>query len=241
MNDIDRFDRDGFVIVDGVFAQQEMQEFSTAFVALVDALNGRQIGEIYDACAHLPEFLRLVGRWSTVAVVNSLLGNPHGSPLYTFTPRVRIDPPLDDRRTYGWHQEEFYSIPGSRFIQTWAPLINDTTPENGTIQVCVGSHKEGVAEQSWADIDGRATQIIVAPEVVNKYEQRAIPMEVGQMMFFNSRLFHRSGKNTSNEVRLSMVGQYHDVNSPGFNAPKPKHEWRGETPREYYDRWRRGA
>ena len=31
--------------------------------------------------------------------------------LYGHTNRCRIDPPEDERRTYDWHQETFYTIP----------------------------------------------------------------------------------------------------------------------------------
>lgn len=229
------FERDGFVVIDWFFAIQELQDFSTAFQRLAKSLEGKEAGELYDAAFMLPEFLRIVGKRTTAMIINDLLNRPYSSPLYCFTNRCRIDPPNDNRRTYGWHQEVFYTLPESRFIQTWAPLIRDTTVENGTIEICVGSHKEGIARQSWNErLDGGATQILVDSDVVNKYEQRAIPMKLGQMMFFDSRLFHRSGQNTSNETRYSLVGMYHDVDAPGFRVPTVRFGYRGKSPAEYF-------
>lgn len=226
------FARDGFVVIDHFFTDTELFDFAWAFSRLPEF---ESTGEKYDACAQMPEFLRIVAKRETSETVNLLLGRQTSSPLYCFTNRCRIDPPHDDRRTYGWHQEVFYTIPHGRFIQTWAPLIHDTTRENGTIEVCVGSHKEGVARQTWSEPEGKAAQIIVDADAVAKYPQIAIQMKLGQIMFFDGGLFHRSGRNTSGETRYSLVGMYHDVNAPGFRAPSVQFEYRGKTPRQAYD------
>lgn len=228
----ERFSSDGFVVIDDFFSPDELSAFARAFAALPDF---ESIGEKYDALCQMPEFLRLVSKEWTEATVNQLLGRPPLAPLYCFTNRCRIDPPHDDRRTYGWHQEVFYTIPHGRFIQTWAPLIHDTTIENGTIEVCIGSHREGIARQTWSESEGRAAQIIVDSDVVAKYRQMPVPMKLGQMMCFDGRLFHRSGKNTSQQTRYSLVGMYHDVDAPGFRVPRVHFEYRGKTPRQAYD------
>lgn len=225
----DAFNRDGFVIVDKVFTKRELNEFRWAFAYLDFATDG----ERYDCAAMMPEFLRLVAKPEIVQTVNALLHRPIDRPLYCFTNRCRIDRPFDDRRTYGWHQEVFYTIPQSRFIQTWAPLISDTTVENGTIEVLVGSHVEGIAPQTWTSRPHGAHQIIIAPEIVAKYEARPVPMKLGQVMFFDSRLIHRSGLNTSARTRYSMVGMYHDTDV--VRVPVPRFHYRGQTPRQWYE------
>lgn len=144
-----------------------------------------------------------------------------------------IDPPGDQRRTYGWHQEVFYTIPRSRFIQTWAPLVRDTTVANGTIEVCVGSHMAGIPPQTWSEAPDHVAQIIVEPEVVARYARRVIEMQLGQLLLFSGRLFHRSGVNTSGEHRYSLVGMYHDVNADGFRPPHLRFEYQDE-PRAYF-------
>jgi ectoine hydroxylase-related dioxygenase (phytanoyl-CoA dioxygenase family) len=164
-----------------------------------------------------------------------LLGINESSPLYGYTNRCRIDPPQDDRRTYNWHQEVFYTIPRGNYIQTWAPLIFDTTLRNGTIEVASGSHVEKIAKQTWNDIEGRATQILVGDEIVNKYTQGPVEMKVGELLMFSGFLVHRSGKNISNQVRYSLVGMYHDVMHEPFVAPKLNFQFRSSSPREYFD------
>lgn len=227
-----RFARDGFVVLDGFFGADELEAFARAFGALKLFTTD---GEAYDCAAQLTAFLRLAAKRETESIANLLLGRAPDAPLYAFTNRCRIDPPHDERRTYGWHQEVFYTIPGSRFVQTWAPLIRDTTVENGTIEVCVGSHKAGIVRSSWDEPPGRAAQILVDAREVAKYEQRALPMRLGQMLFFDGRLFHRSGRNSSPRPRYSLVGMYHDPNTAAFRAPAIQFAWRGRTPRDHYD------
>tara|TARA_B110001469_G_C9455206_1_gene229721 strand:- start:225 stop:686 length:462 start_codon:yes stop_codon:yes gene_type:complete len=149
---------------------------------------------------------------------------------------MRIDPPSDERRTYGWHQEIFYTIPDTKFLQTWCPMMRDTTIENGTIEIKKGSHKEGIAKQTWNEIEGRAIQIIIDPEITNKYKTIPLEMKVGDVLFFDGHLAHKSGQNsTKDEVRFSLVGMWNDTSYRGFNAPKPNFISRTISAKEYFD------
>jgi hypothetical protein len=196
------------------------------------------LGEGYDTISYSLPFFRFLSKPAIESITRELMDMGAHSTLYGWTNRIRIDPPRDERRTYGWHQEVFYTIPHTRFLQTWCPVIRDTTNENGTIQICPKSHKEGVARQSWNEIEGRATQIIVAPEVVGKYETVSLEMKVGDLLFFDGHLFHQSGSNsTKDEIRFALVGMWNDTNHPAFKAPKPNFIQRTEvTAREYWEK-----
>ena len=206
---------------------------------LIDILeiDSKLIGELYDTVSYSSCFLKLVSDSDIEEYTRSLLGLSKRNTIYSWTHRVRIDPPRDERRTYGWHQEIFYTIPETRFIQTWCPLIRDTTINNGTIEVCECSHKEGIAKQTWNEIDGRATQIIVNEEVVAKYKQKKIPMKKGEILFFDPHMFHRSGHNsTKDEVRFSLVGMWNDTTNLKFKAPKPEFKSRTFSSKEYFNK-----
>ncbi len=180
------------------------------------------VGEGYDIVSYSGTFMRFLSNKKIEAITRELLGLPEHAALYGWTNRVRIDPPADERRTYGWHQEVFYTIPESRYLQTWCPVLRDTTSQNGTIHVCPASHKEGVAKQSWNEIPGRATQIIIDQDLVNKYQNVVLEMKVGDVLFFDGHLFHQSGHNaTKDEIRFSMVGMWNDISNESFRGPKP--------------------
>jgi len=205
---------------------------------LIDILeiDNKLIGELYDTVSYSSCFLKLVSDSDIEEHARSLLGLSKRNTIYSWTHRGRIDPPRDERRTYGWHQEIFYTIPETRFIQTWCPLIRDTTIKNGTIEVCEGSHKEGIAKQTWNEIEGRATQIIVNEEVVAKYNQKKIPMKKGEILFFDPHMFHRSGHNsTKDEVRFSLVGMWNDTTHLKFKAPQPEFKSRTFSAKEYFN------
>ena len=204
-------------------------------------IDNKLIGELYDTVSYSSTFLKLVSNSHIEEYTRSLLGLSKRNTIYSWTHRVRIDPPKDERRTYGWHQEIFYTIPETRFIQTWCPLIRDATIENGTIEVCEGSHKEGIAKQTWNEIKGRATQILVNEEVVAKYKQKKLPMKKGEILFFDPHMFHRSGYNsTKDELRFSMVGMWNDTNFLKFKAPRPEFKSRTFSAKDYFNRLQSG-
>jgi phytanoyl-CoA hydroxylase len=200
----------------------------------LEKLDHQYVADIYDTICQVPEFLRLITKKETSKYINQLLNRNLKDPLYTFTCRCRIDPPNDDRRKTKWHQEVFYSIPKSNFLQTWAPLVNDVNRHNGTIQVCVGSHKEGIANQSYDVVEGGANPFVIDENIVQKYDIIDIEMKKGQFMIFNSRLFHRSGNNYSDKVRYSLVGMYHDVDNPNFEPPILSFKY-NKSPKQFFD------
>jgi hypothetical protein len=193
------------------------------------------IGEGYDIISYSSTFLRFISNAKIEITTRQLLELQDHSTLYGWTNRVRIDPPSDERRTYGWHQEVFYTIPESIYLQTWAPVIRDTTKFNGTIWIAPKSNSEGIAKQKWNDIQGKATQIIIDQDIVNKYEPLQLEMEVGDVLFFDGKLFHKSGSNTTeDEIRFSLVGMWHNTDSNNFKAPRPNFLHRTEYDQKEY-------
>jgi len=194
------------------------------------------LAEIYDTFSYSLSFMRFLGNKKVESISKELLNLDENSALYGFTNRMRIDPPGDERRTYGWHQEIFYNVPNSNFLQTWCPMMRSTSIDNGTIELKKGSHKEGISGQSWQEVEGRVTQIIIDPSVSSKYKTTKLEMNVGDVLFFDSHLFHKSGKNsTKDEVRFSLVGTWNDVSYKKFRAPIPEFKFRTLSPKEYFD------
>ena len=218
----------------GIAARVAPRQEADAGIACLEAADHAYVAGIYDTIAQSPQMLRLQTSAKMTAAANRLLQRSDEAPLYTFTPRLRIDPPQDDRRTYGWHQEVFYTVPDSHFLQIWAPMIRDSSVINGTIEICRGSHLEGVARATWNEAPGRALQVLVDPEVVAKYPQTPLEMKVGQLLMFSGRTFHRSGSNQSDHVRYSLIGMFHDVDHPGFRPASVNFGFCGTQPADYF-------
>jgi len=254
------FENNGFIVVQDAFDKELLNDFKEEFASVIKAhlakakikdeiqdfelfhkgiellgkVDQAYVSAVYGTTYLTPSFLRIISQKFISDTVRLLLDN-ETAPLYGFSNRCLIAPPSDERRTYGWHQEVFYTVPEARFIQTWAPLIDDTSILNGTIELAVGSHKERIAPQTWNKIEGRQLQILVSDDVIAKYEQVALPMKLGELLFFSGFLAHRSGTNVSSRHRYSLVGMYHDVSEIKFIAPTFEMSYQGKTPEEYYD------
>ena len=196
------------------------------------------IGEVYDTIAYCSAFLKLVSYPEIEKTARQLLSLKSYSTIYSTTHRIRMDEPDDVKRRAGWHQEIFHSYPDTRFIQTWAPVIRDSTVENGTIEICQKSHLNGVVDQIWEDEKGGgyAHRILVKDEIVKNHKELKLPMKLGDIMFFNPHLIHRSGYNSSKEIRYSQVGMWNDCSHQGFRTPKPEFISRTFSPKENYDK-----
>ena len=193
------------------------------------------ISDIYDMIPNIPSFMRLTSKQELLECINIIFKRPANHPLFTFTNRCRIDPPRVTRRSTLWHQEIFYTIPKSEFIQTWGPLVRDITKENGGIEVCIGSHKEGIVKQTYDDSKNSPTPFVVDDQLVDKYEKTTIEIKLGDIMIFSPKLFHRSGTNTSNHVRYTNIGMFHNIDFPTFRPPQPSLIYKTMTPIEYYN------
>tara|TARA_B000000460_G_C21524850_1_gene397758 strand:+ start:1166 stop:2014 length:849 start_codon:yes stop_codon:yes gene_type:complete len=193
------------------------------------------LGEIYDTFSYSSAFMRFLGNEKVESMAKELLGLPNYTTLYGWTNRVRIDPPRDERRTYGWHQEIFYTFPKTRFVQTWCPILRDTTIDNGTIEIKPYSHKEGIPKQTWTEEEGKAPQIIIDKSILDKYKTVQLEMKVGDLLFFNGHLAHQSGNNsTKDEIRFSLVGMWNDTSYRTFRPPRPNFQSRIISAKQHF-------
>lgn len=209
-------------------------EFDDGIIKL-EEIDTDYIADIYDTIPNMPSFMRLTGKHEISKFVNMIFKKNQHHPLYTFTNRCRIDPPRNTRRSVDWHQEIFYTIPQSEFVQTWGPLVNDIKKENGTIEICVGSHKEEIAQQSYDKEENIAAPFVLDPSLIEKYKKVSIEMKLGDLMVFSPKLFHRSGSNVSKHVRYTTIGMFHNTEFSTFRPPKPNFTYKESSPLEYYN------
>ena len=117
---------------------------------------------------------------------------------------IRIDVPGDKKNIAGWHQEISYLRNNGLVI--WIPL-SDITPDLGPLQVCPKSHHEGeLAVAQNKNLPGDVSTVAVdeiKPEYIAKYSIMDVEIKKGDVLFFNTELFHRSGVNMSNRIRFS--------------------------------------
>ena len=183
---------------------------------LLEEIDHAYIRCLYACIRKMPEFVRLHNAQRITDTIRSLLQLDSASPLYSGSQICRIDIPQIKGYTFGWHQEVFYQIPKSEFTQTWGPLVSSLTEGFGALEVLVGSHHEGVARQIWNTKEGIPDQILVVPEVIEKYSTKIVEIQLGQILFFSGKLVHKSGYHTKPDTRYTLVGSYHSVENEHF-------------------------
>ena len=193
--------------------------------------------EFYDTLWSTPAFINIGFSQRFISVIATLLETRRQN-LYAPLVRCRIDHPEDESRTYGWHQEIFYTIPRSRYIQTWGPLVTDIPKQVGALRVLDKSFVGGIAPQTWNEIPVRTLQILVDEKTTDQYEEVHVETALGDMLFFDKCTIHASGTNTSDLTRYSFVGMYHDTSEPEYRCPQfPLWEFRGTSAREYFEQF----
>ncbi len=54
-------------------------------------------------------------------------------------------------------------------------------------------------------------------------------------MKLTSKQINRSGSNTSNEIRYSLVGMYHSTSNTNFESATINFSYKNKTPKDYYN------
>ncbi len=142
---------------------------------------------------------------------------------------LRMDAPNDRRNTLDWHQDCSYfeqNRDGRNGIVCWIPMQN-LTIEHGPVIACPGSHKIGrVSPVTENGRDGQSSQQHRIPEeLIHRFEQQHMLADAGDAVFMHMDTIHRSGANTSNQIRLTGLVRFHRILAddfiPGLLAYQP--------------------
>jgi len=102
-------------------------------------------------------------------------------------------------------------------VVVWFPLIN-VDKKLGALQVVPGSHTHGLMTSSVVEGFG----------MVNRYKDEdfiAVELNVGDGLFFNSYLAHRSGANSTESIRWSCHLRYNNLDDASFIERKFPHPY----------------
>lgn len=173
----------------------------------LDRKNHQKVVEVYETNRSSDALCQIIYDDKVSSIVKELLElNPRQN-FHLLNHICRIDPPRDERFTYKWHQQSYYSIFEADEVQLWAPLVDRNTKEKGTMSILMGSHKKEVLHHIEKVPDGHI-QLYIADKEVTSYEEVHIELNPGDVIFFHQYLIHRSNHNISNKVRYSLVASY---------------------------------
>lgn len=197
------------------------------------------INKLQRAIIRSPEYFQLATHNLIIAAFRDMFGKDKESPIYMLSNGVIFTYPNDDRKVASnikldWHTDLFYTIPRSRFMHVWMPLFQANNKNNGSLVVCKGSHKSKVHQHIINPDDSYNYRYIVDKKEVSKYEEVHIEVQRGEFLLFHSNLIHRSGDNSSGNVRITLIGLYHDVDNLNFEPVSTIYKYNKETPEAYF-------
>ena len=239
-NDVDGFQRDGVVLIRGLFADHVEQLRAGVASNMADpgpyASENRKDGEtgrfFDDYCNwnRIPEFTDVIRSSPAGAVAADLMRSKMAQ---VFHDHVLVKEPGTSMAT-PWHQDgPYYFVQGQQTVSFWSPL---DPVRDATLRCVAGSHRweKDVLPTRWvseSDFFPNEGQYMSVPDpdaegmTILEY-----PMEPGDAVAFNYRILHGARGNTSSDRRrafsLRLVGDdARYVERPGPTSPPfPGHD-----------------
>lgn len=169
-----------------------------------DAAGGGTVRRLRQAWGRDEVFRQWAGDPRLVAVVEALLGEPARLTLAHHNCVMTKHPHYGSQT--GWHRDtRYWSFAGPELVTVWLAL-GDEDERNGVLRVIPGSHN---ARLEPAQLD--PLEFLVEAHPASQALLRgAMPLQLhrGDVLFFDSRLFHAAGRNASNAVKLSVAFAY---------------------------------
>lgn len=112
----------------------------------------------------------------------------------------------------GWHRDiRYWSFARNDLVSVWLALGTETAG-NGALQVIPGSHRVQVGRDQLDDLDFLRPDVPQNQALIG--QGRVLELQQGDVVFFHSALFHAAGKNTTAEVKKSVVFAYRGASNP---------------------------
>jgi ectoine hydroxylase-related dioxygenase (phytanoyl-CoA dioxygenase family) len=195
---LERFFSEGYVIAE-LLPRSRIDEMREIVRGIVERRgmsdSEREQQAIRDIATRRREFMRIVTADTIVDIAQQLLGRDvklHWSTIFLKPPQVGSDISL--------HQDSQYS--SIRFqgnLTVWIPL-DEADEENGCLEVIPGRHLDGALPHEETSGGKR-----IRESCYDSAEITPLPMEPGQVLFFDPLLPHRSSANSSDRWRRAFA------------------------------------
>lgn len=207
------FAAQGYTIAPGLFSQDEVDRLRRHFF-WVNEEHQRQADNIADESDPLARFPRVMQphrwdetslQWMIDARLNAWMTGILGREPYAVQTMFYFKPP--GARGQALHQDQFYlRVDPGTCIAAWM-AVDRGDEENGCLRVVPGTHDLPVLCTVDADTDLSFVNDTV--ELPPGYQPIPLPMEPGDVLFFNGQIVHGSYPNSSaDRFRCALIGHY---------------------------------
>ena len=246
----DQFDTEGYLIVDNALDAADIDQVIADYSAHIDRraqelLEQGKISDLHERepfdrrltliCEEsmeiYPEFdiyklraeaaFQFLRNDNLLDLVECLVG-----PEITCSPIQHLRAKLPSRLTAGaaghivpWHQDMGVTLEDADpyFILTvWLPLT-EATVANGCLEILPGTHRGDLVEH--VTRAGTGTEIL--EEALPEVEPLPLEMAPGSVLLMHKRIPHRSGENSTDNVRWSMDLRYQETGLPSGRPHYP--------------------
>jgi hypothetical protein len=193
------------------------QAAMTEGIMAISAANRAWAGEVYDAVKQIPAFMQLVSHEKNAEVFRAL--RPGGTPgLAAGGYGIRIDFPSEDKFRAYWHQEFPAQLRSPDGVVFWSPLL-PVTPEMGPVEICPGSHSEGIVPVERDDggvgkTGAYALRLSDEANRLSRYNPIAPLSGPGDLILMDFLTLHQSGANRAPYPRWSMQFRWFNFDHP---------------------------
>ena len=218
---IEEFNRDGFVIVRGFYNENEMRKITewTEAVTAWPEEPGKYM--MYFEKSQLDTSQRILSRMEdiepfhsgfsklfTAGKIQTCVSELFGEEAILFKDKINFKMPGGD----GFKAHQDVQAGWDRYASlhiTALVSIDASTLENGCLQIAAGHHKQGFIGESWKPLQEDALEYF------------AVPTDPGDAVFFDSFAPHRSEPNRTNTARRVLYITYNRLSE-------------GDNRRQYY-------
>lgn len=239
MIDLDRYRRDGFVLLKGFFPVEEIaavhgeaKEVFTLQMQRLGIVAGKEptesefeagMFELFQAdlpaftnCGKQAQHLISLHRLSLDArIIATLKEVGLAFPNISTRPLLYFNAERLAKKEVYWKldvHQDWRSMQGSLdSVVVWLPLV-DIDQSLGALEVYPGSHLWGLLDAEMADGYGRLRSDL------DKGQLLPVEVERGDALFFSTLLVHQSGTNVSPSIRWSCHFRYNNLCDPTFIA-----------------------
>jgi hypothetical protein len=220
------FHRDGYVIVPGFFAKEEIDKLYG--IAIGDTVIREHAVDLNDQSGKKTKltlwftpgddvYSMMLRSNRMVNSVARLLDSD--SPVCHFhTKLMQKEPKVGG--AWEWHQDYGYWYKNQFLFpdQLVSVMIalTEANKANGCLQVIRGSHKLGRVNHGFAGEQVGADMVMV-DNALKTMEHVYVELQPGDALFFHSNLLHRSEANTSDRPRWSIISCYNSLSNPAYN------------------------
>lgn len=221
------FDKDGYVLIKGMLATDEVEKLYN--IAINDEVISNKSFDRGDANGLRTKLAlwyslgddaySLLARSERIFSGAKLL--LEGEPAHFHSKLMQKEPKVGG--AWEWHQDYGYWYrDGFLYPQMLSVLtaLTPSTKENGCLQVIKGSHLIGRIEHGFSGEQVGANQERVN-EALKRLELVFVEMEAGDTLFFHSNTLHRSDANLSSSPRWSIISAYNLISNVPYKGNYP--------------------